>query len=112
MSQKTAQFATIGLLILVVGMLGWAMWRHSPPTAEEIAGAIRSDKVNLTIKNEWSNHVRKTPINWTDANGKRKTTTVETAQAEGETSAELSARHLREVQEQETAIVAAGGTIT
>lgn len=112
MTQKTAQIATLLLLVLVVGMLGWALWRHSPPTAEEIAGAIRSDKVNLTIANEWSNTVRKTTINWTDANGKRKSTVVETAQREGEESDELSARHLRELQEQEAAIVAAGGTIT
>jgi len=113
-TQRAAQFATIGLLLLLVGMLGWGLrmqGRVIPPTAEEIATAIRADKVNLTIENEWSATVRKTTINWQDANGKRKSTVVETAQLEGETSAELARRHLVEVGEQEAAIVAAGGTI-
>lgn len=111
MTQKTAQVATLLLLVLVVGMLGWALWRHSPPTAEEIASAIRSDKVNLTIANEWSNTVRKTTINWQDSTGRKRSTVVETAQLEGETSAELARRHLEEIAEQEAAIVAAGGTL-
>lgn len=46
----------LGLLVAVVAMLGFAMWRQErarPPSLQEIVGAVRSDKLNMTIENRW-----------------------------------------------------------
>lgn len=92
---------TLALLILVVGMVGWALWRQSEqraPTLPEIVEALRHDKVNLSITNTWSEAMSTMTTTWKSAKGNH---SVVTTRREGESEEAWAARHAAELEAQQ-----------
>ena len=90
------QRLTLALLLVVVGMLGWAFWRWSPtPTLDEIVGALRSDKVNLTIENTLGDQMQTVTTTVVGQSGN--SYTITTTRLENETKESWFDRHIEAV---------------
>lgn len=82
------------LLVIVLAMVGVALWRqaeHRPPSLSELVDALRSDKVNLSIENSWSQSVTFT-TGWKDSHGVA--WSVTTTQKPDESYEDFKKRHL------------------
>ena len=91
----------MALILIVIGMLGWAMWKQSgqqPPTMREIVEALRSDKVNLSITNQIGVMMSVMETSWTSARGNH---TLKSTRKEDETEAAFAARHAAELAAQQ-----------